>query len=224
MAPPRTLALRARMDALGPTPIPLNRPETAPSATKGEFPALMREAIRLSGARRRRAHADLVTVNDTARGLTRTVPVGGPGRRRAKALRNKRAVETCIHRHDGQRCDEDTVDGTVHCARHTRPAPNMLAQVLAYCDEHPHDGPLPEPGWPLMLCRHEDGAITVEGDAPHVLDMSVPLLDADALHGVTWRGGVMTIHTSPQPLRYRPLDRCPADYAVRFQRLGDKRA
>jgi hypothetical protein len=30
--------------------------------------------------------------NDEARGFERTIPASGPGRRRAKALRNKRAV------------------------------------------------------------------------------------------------------------------------------------
>lgn len=105
MASPNTLALRARMDRLGPTEIRLAVQPTPRTAVKGDFADSLRITALNADVRRQRARA---AVNGK-----RDIPTSGPGRRRAKAQRNKRA------------------------------ATGLLTDVLAYCDAYPHRGPLP---------------------------------------------------------------------------------
>lgn len=88
MASPNTLALRAARAHLHPQPWYLNRSAAPRSTLGGEFPAMLAEHARIKTIQRRTANAALVRYNDTKRGLIRTVPVSGPGRRRAKAHRN----------------------------------------------------------------------------------------------------------------------------------------
>lgn len=105
MASPNTLALREEMAGLRPRPI-----VTPPPAHDGQLRAQPSvEFARLSVARHLRRKREITLTNQD-----RVVPVGGPGRRRAKAARNKRAVT------------------------------GLLTDVLAYCDAHPHRGALPD--------------------------------------------------------------------------------
>lgn len=215
MASPKTLALRTRMDALAPTPIRLDVDPAPRTALPGEFRDTLRLMSLNANARRRRERAAANGPRDT--------PTSGPGRRRAKARQRILDAETCITRRDGNRCKARALEGAVHCRLHTAPPPHLLADILAYCDAHPHPGPLPA-AQPLTLHRHDDGTITVEGATPDVLDVSVPLLDSNLLRGLTFTRGVLTVHTSPEPLRYRPLGRCESDFAVRFGRIRDEGA
>lgn len=89
MASPKTLALREITPA---KPVYLNRPFAAKETRPGEYAALTAQYAAQAGRARRDRQAIARIENDAARGFERTIPVGGPGRRRAKALRNARAV------------------------------------------------------------------------------------------------------------------------------------
>lgn len=87
MASPNTLARNAAFAHLTVSAIPVG-PEPKPKwALPGEYKELLAQSIRIH----HRKHAD----EHRARQLGRAIPTSGPGRRRAKALRNKAAaVET----------------------------------------------------------------------------------------------------------------------------------
>lgn len=91
MASPKMLALREEMAGLTPRTWRINRPYTAPSAP-GEYQALARQAATLSRRQRRDQRVEVTAADDQARGFQRSIPTSGPGRRRAKAIRNKQAV------------------------------------------------------------------------------------------------------------------------------------
>jgi hypothetical protein len=86
------LTQRAEMAALQPRPMYLNRPRQPKTMLRGEYADLLRQSATRTNTRDRAARAALREQQDTARGFTRTVPASGPGRRRAKALRNRQAV------------------------------------------------------------------------------------------------------------------------------------
>lgn len=90
MASPKMLARREEMAGLAPRTWRINRPYTAPSAP-GEYQALARQAAALGRKQRRDLRAAVTAADDQARGFQRSIPTGGPGRRRAKAQRNKAA-------------------------------------------------------------------------------------------------------------------------------------
>lgn len=94
MASPNTRALRAAQAGLVPHPIRLDREQAPKSMARGDYQRLLRQAAAIYWRTRRERRTALVKANDKARGFQRTVPTGGPARRRAKALRNQRAVET----------------------------------------------------------------------------------------------------------------------------------
>lgn len=96
MASLNTLRLRAEQADLVVTPWRLNRPPTPRQMAPGEYAALLRESGRISGDQRRRESTALREQQDKARGFQRAIPTSGPGRRRAKANRNKRAVERTL--------------------------------------------------------------------------------------------------------------------------------
>lgn len=96
----------------------------------------------------------------------------------------------------------------------------LLAEILAYCEAHPHHGPMPQ-AEPLTLRRHADGSVTVLGPVPDVLDISPELLDSDALTAVAFADGVLTVHAADGDLRYRPLGQPYASFAIRFQRIEE---
>lgn len=98
----------------------------------------------------------------------------------------------------------------------------LLDAVLAYIDTHPRTESLPPRTGSLTLCRHDNATVSIMGDVPEVLDMSAELLNAEYLLGVDFNEGVLTICTTPERLRYRPLGRCEFDFAVRFQRIYDE--
>lgn len=83
MASPKTLALRDEMAALAP-----HRTVTPPPAHDGQLRATPTvEFGRLSVARHLRRKREITATNQD-----RAIPVGGPGRRRAKARRNAQAT------------------------------------------------------------------------------------------------------------------------------------
>lgn len=105
MASPNTLALRAQMAALQPAVWRINRPQTPPSALKGEFPRMLRESGRIDRAKRRAARAAAQT----------PIPTSGPGRRRAKTHRNR---GLCLEPVGDTRCTETALHGEDYCAAH----------------------------------------------------------------------------------------------------------
>lgn len=89
MASPRTVALRETTQG---KPAYLNRARKPKETTPGEYAGLLAQYV-TQGRRQRRARQSAARVhNDQSRGFERTIPASGPGRRRAKALRNARAV------------------------------------------------------------------------------------------------------------------------------------
>lgn len=177
-----TLALREAQSALRVSEIPVEMPPVEPNTHVAVAVEMRRRSYLLNVQRSQRTAA-------TNKG--RAIPVGGPGRRRAKAQRNKRAVT------------------------------GLLADVLAYCDTHPNDGPLPDPE-PVILHRNASGTITVEGAVPDVIDVTCMLLESPFLRGLDFVDGVLSIRVLPKPLRYRPLGRSEFEFAVRFERIRDE--
>lgn len=105
MASPNTLALRAKMATLQPTVWRINRPQTPPSALRGEFPRMLRESARIDRAKRRALRPAAQT----------PIPTSGPGRRRAKAHRNR---GLCLEPVGDQRCTGTALYGDDYCAAH----------------------------------------------------------------------------------------------------------
>lgn len=93
MASANTLALRARMQALTPTRIPLDVQPTPRTALPGDFADALRVASLGARARRKQAR--------TAANGPRDIPTSGTGRRRAKAHRN---LGLCLAADNGARC------------------------------------------------------------------------------------------------------------------------
>ena len=90
MVSPNTLALRHRMAALQPREIPVYTPRQ-PQPDRIAVPIEMR---RIAQARHLRTRRRVTASNASGRdGQPRTIPIGGPGRRRAKAIRNRAAGE-----------------------------------------------------------------------------------------------------------------------------------
>lgn len=89
MASPKTLALRELTPG---KPTYLNRPRKPRETGPGEYAQLTAQYI--TQARRARRDQQILAriENDAARGFERAIPTSGPGRRRAKNLRNARAV------------------------------------------------------------------------------------------------------------------------------------
>lgn len=96
MASPNTLALRARMDALQPTQVFVEADPTPRTANAGDF---------ARGQRLRSLRANLRRGTDLANtNARRDIPTSGPGRRRAKAHRNR---GLCLASENGERCCEN---------------------------------------------------------------------------------------------------------------------
>ena len=88
MASPKTLVLREITPA---PPAYLNRPHKPKETGPGQYAGLL-DRYAAQARRTRRDRQVIARVeNDAARGFRRTIPASGPGRRRAKALRNGRA-------------------------------------------------------------------------------------------------------------------------------------
>jgi len=92
VASPNTLAMRAKMATLTPTVLPVQVERTPKTMLRGEYAELLAQSITRTNRQDRERQTGARARNDTARGLARTTPASGPGRRRAKALRNARAV------------------------------------------------------------------------------------------------------------------------------------
>lgn len=102
---------------------------------------------------------------------------------------------------------------------------DLLDDILDWCSAHPETTPLPESG-DLIMHRHADGSISVEGDAPEHLAISAELLDTASSDYVAFADGVLTLNVKPGPLRYRPLGPDPRSHMVVFERVnaGEGRA
>lgn len=90
MASPATLALRARMGALQPAEIPVPVERAPKTMLRGDYAALLAQSVARTNRLHRARQAEARARNDAARAIARTIPASGPGRRRAKALRNAR--------------------------------------------------------------------------------------------------------------------------------------
>jgi hypothetical protein len=88
MASPNTLALRHRMAALQPREIPVYMPPQP----RPDRIAVSIEMRRIAQMRHLRTRRRVIASNAAGRdGQPRVIPIGGPGRRRAKAVRNRDA-------------------------------------------------------------------------------------------------------------------------------------
>lgn len=79
----RAAELRPDVNELKPSRIPVEIETTPAWASPGEYVELTRQSIRIFNRRRAEQHR--------ARQVGRTIPTSGPGRRRAKAIRNREA-------------------------------------------------------------------------------------------------------------------------------------
>lgn len=93
----------------------------------------------------------------------------------------------------------------------------LLADVLAYCDQHPL-WPLP-PFGELTMQRHDDGTITVLGEVPDVICVTAELLDDADPRYLAFETDTLVIDVSPEPLRYRPLGPDRYRRTVVFERV-----
>lgn len=106
MASPNTLALRARMDALQPTEVFIEADVAPRTANAGDF---------ADGQRLRSLRANLRRATDLANAnARRDIPTTGPGRRRAKAWRNR---GLCLAVDGAKRCGE-TAEQYGRCPKH----------------------------------------------------------------------------------------------------------
>lgn len=165
------------------------------SDSRGKFAA----ALAMEGQLRKRERAREHAANQAGR----TIPTSGPGRRRAKTIRNRDAVKAMAA-------------GRIAAA--TASAPDLLAQILDWCSSHPATQPLPPSGC-LEMRREVDGTVTVTGAAPRILSISTGLLQVAGSQYLTFTRGVLTMHVQPETLHYRPLGPDPASFAVVFERV-----
>lgn len=87
-----------------------------------------------------------------------------------------------------------------------RQAGPLLSAVLAYCAEHPYSGEDLAPG-SLTMQRHLVGTervVSVLGEAPHVVHITVELLDAADPGLVSFDRGLLRLNVVPE-LLYEPL-------------------
>lgn len=156
----------------------------------------------------------------------RAIPTSGPGRRRAKAIRNRDAITA-------MRTDwRDITPGVFEISAWTRGkhyetdyverdvTPDLLAQVLAWCSTYPTGEPLPESG-ALTFYRDEDGTVSIRDEAPDVLAFSAELLTVASPQYLSFADGVLTMNVQPEPLHYRPLGPDPRSFMVVFERVRD---
>jgi len=91
MASPKMLAQREQQAHLVPRVFRLNRAARPKTMMRGDYIELLRQSARNANVR---THERVAASNASGRdGQPRAIPTGGAGRRRAKALRNKAAVE-----------------------------------------------------------------------------------------------------------------------------------
>lgn len=89
MASPKMLAQRAEQAHLAPRVFRPNWTRTPRTMVRGDYAALLRQSARNANIR---AHYRVAAINANGPGgQPRAIPVGGPGRRRAKAVRNRDA-------------------------------------------------------------------------------------------------------------------------------------
>jgi hypothetical protein len=98
--------------------------------------------------------------------------------------------------------------------------PDLLADVLAWCKEHPATLPLPGSGQ-LEMRREHDGTVTVQGDAPDALAISADLLSVASSEYLTFTDGVLAMNVQPKPLRYRPIGPDPSSCTIVFERVQE---
>lgn len=233
----RAAQLRPDINYLAPHPIVLVTPEQARAdayakGASAETAGTLKTRGRMANMRRvavKRQRDEAARQAAAERGVA-WIPTSGSGRRRAKAIRNNEAAvamviaqaetkvaELYLRTHGGQH-------GELRLGAMAFPGllagPDLLAEILAWCNEHPATFPLNESG-PLVMSRHEDGTITVEGDAPDILGISADLLAVASPEYVSFDDGILTLAVQPEPLYYRPLGPDPASYTVVFERIRE---
>ncbi len=102
----------------------------------------------------------------------------------------------------------------------------LLDTVLNWCRDHPADRPLPEPheySATVMVHDRTNDTIRVAGEPPAVLAIAADLLDAETADSdrLTFADGTLTIHTVPEPLRYRTLGPDALSHAIVFERTTE---
>ena len=104
---------------------------------------------------------------------------------------------------------------------HVRQAGPLLSAVLNYCAENPYNGEDLEPS-DLAVQQTMVGTervLSVLGDIPHVVHVSVELLDAADPEVMLFNRGLLKLNLSPDALLYEPLYvGRRADYVV-FRRV-----
>ncbi len=196
----RAAELRPDINYLHVHPRRLDVPQTPKTAAPGEFATMLREYGRIKNIER--------ATERHARNRGRDIPTSGPGRRRAKAKRNRDAVYADI---------TATVTKPQIIARGRRhEGAGLLTEILDWCHAHPHEGPLPESG--ALTMRREHDTVVVEGEPPTILAISGDLLDMAEPRFLSFADGVLTMAVRPEPLHYRPLGPHPSSRVVVFER------
>lgn len=88
-----------------------------------------------------------------------------------------------------------------------RQAGPLLSAVLAHCAEHPYTGgdlELEDVTFQQTMVGTER-IVSVLGDVPHVMGVSVELLDVVDPHLVSFDRGLLRLNVSPTMLLYEPL-------------------
>lgn len=98
----------------------------------------------------------------------------------------------------------------------------LLAEVLAWCDARPRIWPLPAPEAeqaPFSFRREDDGTVSVQGELPDLLVMTVEFLNAASSDYVTFADGVLTMTVNPSPVSYQLLGPDRYGLTVMFERV-----
>lgn len=196
---------QARADAYA-TPAPVENAETL--AARGRM-----ANMRCRTAKRGRDQASRATAE--GRGVV-WIPTSGAARRRAKSVRNRDAVAAMTTDWRDSTPSVFEFSAWTRGKRHEGAEPDLLAHVVAWCDSHPTDGPLPESGT-LTFYRDEDGTVSIRDDAPGILAFSADLLAVAAPEYLSFADGILTVNVLPEPLYYRALGPDPRIRMVVFE-------
>jgi hypothetical protein len=210
----RAAELRRDINYLHVHPAHLDVPQTPKTAMPGDFAqglklACLNASLRAKRDRMSRAQAAAVLAAEQGRPW---IPRSGPGRRRAKANRNREAVAAMRHETGYIQNDETDAEPRAINAR------GFLFGILNWCNGQPDVGPLPD-SEPIQMRREADGTIAVVGEAPRFLSISADLLTLASADYLTFADGVLTMAVQPEPLHYRPLGPDPSSFTVVFERV-----
>jgi hypothetical protein len=234
----RAAELRPDINYLHVHPIVLVSPEQARAeAMARPAPAENAETLRARGRMANMRRRTARKTRDSARAAVLAereiamIPTSGAARRRAKACRNRDAVEEMTAR-QAHTAVSDTIrdmrerNGAwtleKYRAEFGQPPADLLGEILVWCYEHPATFPLDESG-SLEMRRDADGSITVIGDIPDVLAISAELLAAASPEYLTFSDGVLAMNVQPETLHYRALGPDPRSRVIVFERIRNGR-